>query len=84
MKRKLPIFSDEELVIAAIGEGRVGRVVSVATGLGIEEEVVVVLREPVSVVVGELPVDSFGDQAEWLELAEHCQASNAHRHVFEL
>lgn len=43
---------------------------------GIEEEVIVLADG----VVGGLSVDGFGDQAEWLELAEDCEAAGPDGH----
>ena len=68
-------------MIGAIAEGGARRVeivsfVSLSSDFGVEEEVIVLLGE----VVGRFAVESLGDQAEGLELAEHREATNADRH----
>lgn len=70
---KLPIASDEKLVIATIARSRsdVGAIVvgvSVSSDFGIEEEVIVLVGDG----VGGLAIEGFGNEAKWLELAQHC------------
>lgn len=61
-KERLPIAANEELVIAAVAEGGAEDVVvvglvAISDGVGVEEEVVVLVRD----VIGGLAVESFGD-----------------------
>lgn len=70
---KLPIASDEQLVIPTIARRRSDVVaivigVTVTSDFGIEEEVIVLVGDG----VGGLAIEGFGNEAKWLELTQQC------------
>ena len=63
---KLPMSSNEKLVVTLSGSGVV--VEAIASNFGVEKKIMVVVSDDVSW----FSVESFGDQAKGLEFAEEC------------
>lgn len=51
--------------------------VAVSGDFGIEEEIIVVIRDG----VWRFTVQSFGDQTKWLELSKNCEFTNPNGHL---